>query len=75
MFLYSGAQQDKLSMLMHVLSHNLFQFRKGYWRINATSTPIANVKDLETSGNFKLLRGLEFPSADEHSWWKQKKTV
>lgn len=56
--LYSEAQQDKLSMLMHVLSHNLFQLRKGRWQVNATSMPITNVKDLETSGNFRLLRGL-----------------
>lgn len=27
-FLY-GTQQDKLSMLMHVLLHNLLRFRKG----------------------------------------------
>lgn len=29
--------------------------------------PIATVIDLETSGNFRLLRSLYFPSADKHS--------
>lgn len=57
MCLYSSAQ-DKLSMLMHVLSHNVFQFRQGFCQINATSMQIANFKDLETSENFRLLRGL-----------------
>lgn len=58
-------QQDKLSMLMHVLSHNLFQLRQGWGQINATSMQIANSKDLEASGNFRFLRGLYFLSADD----------
>lgn len=50
--------KTKLSMLMHVLPHNVFQFRQGFCQINATSMQIANFKDLETSENFRLLRGL-----------------
>lgn len=49
MFLFSAAQQETLSMLMHVLLHNLFQFTQGCCQINATSMKIANNKDLETS--------------------------
>lgn len=65
MFFYSAAQQEKLSMLMHVLSYNLFQFKQGCCQINATSMQIANFKDLETSENFRILKGLYFLSADE----------
>lgn len=49
MFLFSAAQQETLSMLMHVLLHNLFQFTQGCCQINVTSMKIANNKDLETS--------------------------
>lgn len=47
------------------LSYNLFQFKQGCCQINATSMQIANFKDLETSENFRILKGLYFLSADE----------